>query len=304
MRQIAATLCVSSVLLAAGCNLFNNRNPGASSDTVAKSDAPPPPVKDLVDYLNQCSSRLTSVKSDGLYMDCKANNQSVGLIANMICEKPRNFRLRGVLAGQSACDIGSNNEEFWYWIKQDNPPFLYHCSYDAMAQGNVRLPFPFQPDMVVAALGMLQYDPDPSRYDLKVVKDRIELSENVTTAQGQPAHRVTVFARGTVDISKGRPQVVEYALRDMQGRDLCKATVQRVTVQNGAIVPQQIKLIWPAQKMEMALTLNTVTVNSLRPEIARAAFNRADLPYQTFDLARSAPDANSTSIQRVRGAMR
>jgi hypothetical protein len=304
MRQIAATLCVSSVLLAAGCNLFNNRNPGAASDVVAKADAPPPAVKDLVDYLNDCSNRMQSVKSDGLYMDCKAPNGSVGLIANMVCEKPRNFRLRGTLAGQTACDIGSNNDEFWYWIKQSDPPFLYHCSYDAMSRGNVRLPFPFQPDMVIAALGMAQYDPDPSKYDLKVVKDKLELSENVTTAQGQPARRVTVFARGKVDVSKGRPQVVEYALRDLQGHELCKATVQRVTIQGGAIVPQQVRVSWPEQKMELALTLNTVSVNAVRPEFARAVFNRSDLPYRTYDLARSAQDGSSTSIQRVRGAMR
>jgi hypothetical protein len=303
MRRFAASVCVTSVLLAAGCNPFLNRG-GVKNDDAAVANDRPPTVKELVDYLNVCSTRLTSVKSEGLYMDCKANGQSIGLIANMVCEKPRNFRLRGVLAGQAACDVGSNNEEFWYWIKQNDPPYLYHCGYDAMARGNVQLPFPFQPDMVVAALGMAQYDPDPSKYDLKVTAKTFELSENATSAQGQPVRRVTIFARGKIEVEKGRPQVVEYALRDLQGRDLCKATVQRVAVQGGAIVPQQVKLSWPAQRMELALTLNTISVNSVRPELARTAFSRAELSYQTYDLARSAPDARPTGIERVGGSFR
>jgi hypothetical protein len=301
MRPLTLTLLAGYVLVPAGCQSWMNRG-GAVAETTPVNQ-PAPPVKDLVDYLNKCSALVNSIQSPGLYMDCKAGNESASLTGNMVCEKPRNFRLKGGTFGSSECDIGSNSEEFWYWIKRDNPPYLYHCSYEAMSRGNVRLPFPFQPDMVVAALGMAEYDPDLSKYELKVLPKSLELSEN-TTAGGQPVRRVTVFARGSVDVSKGRPQVTDYILRDAQGRDVCKATVERVAVQrSGAIVPQKVRLSWPAQKMEMALTLNSVTINAVDPQFSKTVFNRSTLPYQPFDLARGAPDAGSANIQRVRGNM-
>ncbi len=302
MRRLTATLLVGLAPLAGGCNSWMHRGGGAVAENTPANE-PAPQVKQLVDYLNACSARVASVKSDGMYLDCKAGRESVGLIANMVCEKPRNFRLRGVLAGQQACDLGSNNEEFWYWIKQDEPPGLKYCSYEAMAKGTVRLPFPFQPEMVVAALGMGEYDPDPNKYELKVLPKTLELCENSVSSQGQPVRKVTVFSRAVVDPAKGRPQVLEYALRDAQGKDICKATVERVVVERGAIVPQKVRISWPAQKMELAMTLNTVSVNAVDAQLAERVFNRRDLPYPTFDLARGFPPAGSTSIQRVRGSM-
>jgi hypothetical protein len=305
MRQLTASLFIGSVLFAAGCNTWMHRGGGTVADNTPTGEQIPTTAKELVEYLNICSSRLNSVKTD-LDMDCRANGQSVGLAAGMVCEKPRNLRLRGKLAGQAACDIGSNNEEFWYWIKQDDQP-LYHCSYDAMARGNVPLPFPFQPDMVMAALGMAEYNPDPNRYEVKVLAKTVELSEESISAAGKPIRKVTVFARGRVDqndIVKGRPQVIEYKIRDAQGKDLCKATVERVRYERGAIVPQKLRLSWPAERMELALTLRSVEVNSVDAQRNADLFRREGLPYKSFDLARGVPDAGSTSIQRTRGSMR
>ena len=110
-----------------------------------------------------------------------------------------------------------------------------------------------------------------------------------------------MFARGKADVNRGRPQVTEYALRDAQGRDICKAVVERVVVQNnGAVVPQKVRLSWPAEKMELALTLNTISINKVDQQFAQVAFNRTDLRnYQSFDLGRNAPDG---AIERVRGS--
>jgi hypothetical protein len=302
MRQLSTVLLVGGLLVSAGCNTWLNRGGGVADNTPPVNDAPPPTVKQLVDYLNTCSNRLNSVQSTNVYMDCKAKGNSGSLDATLVCKKPLDFRMRGRLTGQTVCDIGSNNEEFWYWIKQDDPPYVYHCSYDAMARGNVRLPFPFQPDMVVAALGMGEYNPDPSHYELKVQKNSMELTEAITS-QGAPAQRVTVFARGRADVDRGKPQVIEYALRDGQGHDICKAVVERVVVRGGAIVPQKVRLSWPAEKMELALTLNTIAINSVDPQFAQVAFNRADLRnYQSFDLSRRAPDGAAPAIERVRGS--
>ena len=75
---------------------------------------------------------------------------------------------------RKVADFGSNDREFWYWISEDKPPNLYHCSYSDLSRGNVRLPFPLHPDWILEALGMsapAPTDQDPARgRTLKVQK--------------------------------------------------------------------------------------------------------------------------------------
>jgi hypothetical protein len=310
MRRLTALLGLGAVLVAAGCNSWTRRYDAGGAAASADVQAPVPQVGQLVAYLNENAARYQGVQSNSVVMDCRQGLKSIGLDALMACQKPRDFRLRGKILGQPGVDIGSNGEEFWYWISKDDPPYVYHCAYQDMARG-ARLPFPFQPDMVVAALGMGEYDPDPARYDLKVNGQTLELSQAGTNPQGQPVRRVTVFAR-TQQLPP-RPQVLEHILRDAQGHDVCKATVldvQNVPTSAGKVVavPHRVKLAWPAQKMEMTMTINAPTVyeRGIEPERAAMLFSRRDLAHlQSFDMARRALDAGpGAGLQRVRGLSR
>ena len=52
-------------------------------------------------------------------MDCKQGNElPIGLDALLACQKPRDFRLKGSIGGKQVVDIGSNDDEFWYWISE------------------------------------------------------------------------------------------------------------------------------------------------------------------------------------------
>ena len=144
-------------------------------------------------------------------------------------------------------DIGSNNEEFWFWISQakdeDGVARVHYCSYADMAAGKARMPFPFQPDMIVAALGMGEYDPQ-KEYTLKEDAKTFSLVEQAVSAQGQPVQKVTVFNRTAV--GPGKPQVLAYFLLDDKGNEICRASVldvQTVTVDRGAraVLPQRVQ---------------------------------------------------------------
>ena len=101
--------------------------------------------------------------------------------------------LTGTLIGKEEVQLSSNDQEFWYWIKQSKPPYLFHCSYQDLAEGKVRqMPFPFQPDWLMEALGMGEYGP-PENYQLRAGQSTLELVENTRSPQGQLA--VTTAAR-------------------------------------------------------------------------------------------------------------
>jgi hypothetical protein len=303
MRRLFAGVGVGLLLAAAGCNHWRpNGDPGGTPVAV---NAGRPDAASLVAYLNNNAQRVQCVQSTRVAMDCKEGNQAVGVDGMLVCQKPRNFRLKGSVLGKPAVDIGSNDGEFWYWISEAKPvPYVFHCSYEELGRGNVRLPFPFQPDMIIAALGMGEYNPN-GKYQVVTPagKNYIELVEDSVSAQGQPVKKVTVFNRTTVAPERGQPQVIAYALRDVQGKDICQATIQEVQVKDGAILPRRLTLNWPAQNMQMKMNLSDVSVvNNLDPNRAARLFQRSDLSnLPSFDLARRAPDGRPSSLIRASG---
>ncbi|MEY4191063.1 MAG: hypothetical protein RIR17_1799 [Planctomycetota bacterium] len=293
----ASLLALLSVLV--GCNSW----PGLRDrDTARNLPGETPSAQQLVAYLNNNGQRVQAIQCNQVSIDAKQGNQTApGLDGLMVCQKPRNFRLKAKVIGQPAVDIGSNNQEFWYWISKVEPvPYVFHCNYDELDKGNVRLPFPFHPDMIVSALGMGEYDPS-KQYEVKVNQQNIELVEPVAIYQGKQVRKSTVFQRKA--ISQGKYQVAGHILRDIQGREICNATVYEVqqSRETGAILPQRIKIVWPEEKMEMLLRLNDMQVTTVTPDRAERLFSRNDLSsLPGFDLARWAPD-QGTPIQRTRG---
>ncbi|NBY01078.1 MAG: hypothetical protein EBQ87_03710, partial [Planctomycetes bacterium] len=269
----ASSLALLTLMV--GCNSW----PGLRDrDTARTAPGETPTSQQLVAYLNNNGQRVQAIQCNQVSIDAKQGNQTApGLDGLMVCQKPRNFRLKAKVIGQPAVDIGSNNQEFWYWISKVEPvPYVFHCNYDELEKGNVRLPFPFHPDMIVSALGMGEYDPS-KQYEVKVSQQNVELVEPVANYQGKQVRKSTVFLRKA--LSQGKYQVAGHILRDVQGREICNATVYEVqqSKETGAILPQRIKIIWPEEKMEMVLRLNDMQVTTVTPDRAERLFSRGDL---------------------------
>lgn len=271
----------------AGCNILpgtRDNRPPVPPQTDRKPDVPA-----LVNYLNKNAERVQNVRAK-VDIDCKQGRQSVGLGGQLACQKPRDFRLKASVLGKPAVDIGSNEGEFWYWISQANPPHVYHCSYRDLSTGKVNVPFPFHPEMVVAALGMAEYDPR-GKYELKEHARTVELIQDTTAPTGQTVKRITVFNRTLA--APGQPQVLGHVLQDDKGKLICKATVTRVQVDRntGAVLPTTVTIEWPAQELSMKLMLSDVQSNALDATISGRLFARSDLTgHDAFDLARGVID--------------
>lgn len=299
MNLLKKSTCFALLAFCLGCNSW----PGLRDrDQSRTGTSETPTAQQLVAYLNNNGARVQAIQCNQVAIDAKQGNQTApGLDGLMVCQKPRNFRLKAKVIGQPAIDIGSNNNEFWYWISKVEPvPYVFHCNYEDLDRGNVKLPFPFHPEMIVSALGMGEYDPS-KQYEVKVNQQNIELIEPVALYQGKQVRKSTLFARKAV--SQGKYQVAGHILRDGQGKEICSATVYEVQVskETGAVLPQRIKIVWPEEKMEMVMRLNDMQVITVTPERADRLFSRNDLStLPGFDLAKWAPD-QGTAIQRTRG---
>lgn len=301
MRTTTLKLALAVSLPAAlllGCNhapvIRDHQPPAGGAQT--KADA-----ASLVNYMNLNAKRARSVRAkvaiDAKLVDPKRGTQAIGLDGLIACRGPHELRLRANALGQPAVDLGSNSKELWYWISKADPPYVYHCAHDAVASGKAKLPFPFQPDMVLAALNMAEYDRN-GKYTLKegtfaarkglstATYKTLELTQDVTTAAGS-FKRVTIF--NSTAVQSPQPQVLAHVLADAKGQMICRAVVSQVTVDRdtSAIVPTKVSLEWPAQKASMDLMLTGVEVNAVDDKLAEGLFSRADLRgHDAYDLAR------------------
>lgn len=250
------------IVLGAGCestrwNWFKPNN-----DNSAKPGATPS-VANLVTYLNNNAERIQSLRVEDLSIDATMGNQSIGLQGRIFAEKPRNFRMKVTAFGKDEVDIGSNQQEFWFWAAKNPDPYQYFCSYNDFQSGRVRrMPLPIQPEWVMEAMGLGPYGP-ADRYKLEQDGQIVKLVEHITTPAGQKVRKVIVINRR--EVRSPEPQVKGYLLLDdATGQEICAASITSTTVdrKTGAIVPYRMELRMPTQKMRMSLKMDGLTTNA------------------------------------------
>jgi hypothetical protein len=298
MRCLLPALAFSTLLLLIGCTPPWSSVVNPPKQPAYLSQTPTP--AQLVAQLNATSQRLRSLECRDVDIQTKQGGQNPpDVLGTMMCRAPMDFRLRANVIGQPALDVGSNSQEFWFWMSKAEPPGLYYCSYTDLARGGVRLPFPFQPAWVMEALGMADRDPNGAFEPVKATRDTFELIETTTGPQGQPVRKVTVFSR-TQSLT-----VMGHRLEDASGKEICSAQILERTYDraNQVVVPQKVQLNWRAAELTMKLKLGDIHVNpAIDPDRAQAAFRRPQLKnINSYDLAQS---GQYNGIQRTGGPIR
>jgi hypothetical protein len=118
---------------------------------------PPATFEQIAFAVNSNSQRVQTLQS----RDAKLRIRGLpGITVDMVYEQPRRFRFRAGtgLTGQEL-DLGSNDELFWFWAKQNPQPAIYFARHDAFAASPNRTLVPVEPLWVVDAIGLPQFDP-------------------------------------------------------------------------------------------------------------------------------------------------
>src|SRR5438105_12731329 len=132
MRRVPLCLGLAGLLLLAGCDKFAFLRP--KSDT-ARVAGPLPSADEVTASLNRNAQAIQSIECTQVDLDCSQRLQSIGLDGKLVCQKPQNFRMSAKIGGSTMVDMGSNEQEFWFWISKAEPPYLYHCSYQDYEAG-------------------------------------------------------------------------------------------------------------------------------------------------------------------------
>lgn len=302
MRNVTTALVVGIALAQAGCipeylRPFKDRRGPTSTGELPSKEL-------LVKYLNDNSSRIDSLRSNSISLTCYYRLlPPMGLEAKMVCEKPRNLRLAALSGVGTEVDLGSNAQEFWWWIKR-GPPYQFYCSYKDLDEGRVReVPFPFQPEWIMEAMGLGNYG-NADQY-LGVWPDKegtVKLVRRTRSPQGNDVLKVIVFNGKQTNVSQGVAQVLQHQLIDEKTKTvLVSAQISKVQVDpvGGGVLPKVMTLSWPAERLKLTMNFDSLVVNS--PVGDRGTvFARTQISnVQPVDLARI-PSATS-GVQRVQG---
>ena len=215
---------------------------------------PSPSLQQIISVVNRNSSQIASFSTNRAVL---SGQGFPTLRASAAFQRPRRFRLRAEmgLTGPEL-DLGSNDELFWIWVRRNEPQAIYYCRHEQFAASPVRHALPIDPDWLIEALGIAEFDPAlPHQGPFPLSGGRFEIRTVRETADG-PTTKVTV-----VDGVRG--VVLQQHLFDPRGQ----LTASAVTSQHrrdplsGLIMPRVVDVRCPKAQFSMRIDLGNVEIN-------------------------------------------
>ncbi len=203
------------------------------------------------------------------------------LSARVACEPPRRFRLQAQtsLTGPEL-DIGSNDDLFWLWLRQHQPPIIAFCRHDQYAQSQARRLLPIRADWMPELLGLVSFRSEDAHDGPHPQADgRIEIRSRIDAGDGELLK--STILDGTTGL------VAEQHLFTVSGERLASVRTSRYRVDpaSGAAVPHLVEVSWPASGVDFKLELATITINGASPDPAQLWQMPAYPGYEPVDLA-------------------
>jgi hypothetical protein len=207
-------------------------------------------------------------------------------------ERPRNFKLELLSAGSPKADIGSNDEEFWFWVQSDKDKSVNWCRYEDLESSAV--PITYQPDWIIAALGLKAI----SAEEAAGIKVRAKGTEKETTALVFPSTRNggETYTREIIVWNKTR-RIKEHRLYAGKASNLiAQAEVSKYEEieigstetgdRDSCLVPGNIKLEWKREQLILEVTLRKISVNQFDQSRSASLFVEPRVPgYSRVNLA-------------------
>ena len=264
LRPVNFLLVATSLLAAAGCRTAGVGNLVRQDTLPSRAEES---ASDILVEHNRNAERIQSLEAQSTISS--ANRGAVGgLSGKLALELPRNFKL--VLSGpiNNVADIGSNDQEFWFWAKDSQEKAVYFCNYDATGASPLSAAG-LQPDWIIEALGLrLIPDEEASRIKVTPGKDpgTIVLTERQKASHGEDLIKETILNEATgrirehwVYAADHKTPLAHAVVTDYQEYPVASETD---ALPEKVYLPRKLRLEWmQKEKMALDVTLSKVKVN-------------------------------------------
>src|SRR5579871_3289511 len=151
-RPAQLTLALAAAVMGLGlpgCSWVGVRKYWHSNLADARCDLPAQPTAtEVVEYLNRNIAKSPSWRCTEVKISSHGSGIPISVRATIAVQQPRNFRMTAESLVGNEVDVGSNNERFWFWVRQGDRA-VYTARHDELHRA--KLPIPFQPDWIIEA---------------------------------------------------------------------------------------------------------------------------------------------------------
>ena len=246
---LAATLVASG---GAGCPQMVRRYTAPMPPVLP----PSPSLEQVIQVVNDNSRQIYSFSTNKATLSVPG---APTLRANLAMQRPRYFRLRAEsLIRGPELDVGSNEELFWFWVRQSPDPSVFYCRHNEFASSRARQMIPISPAWLVEAMGLVELDPAlPHQGPFPRPDGRLEIHTIVETAAG-PSKKVTI-------IDQDYGWVLAQHLYDQHDRLIVSLTAaeHRRDPVSGLTMPKKVSINCPRNDFQMDVDLGGVEINNL-----------------------------------------
>ena len=222
-----------------------------------------------------------------------ARRQHLPVDGRMALERPHNFRLELSSKLGRAADLGSNDDEFWFWVSNREDPSIYWCKYSDLESSPLAVTY--QPDWIIEAMGLKPISPEEAK-SIQVQKG----PEPGTTALVFPAtrNRKENYTRVLVVSNRERrikqlrihgatePKALIAQAEPSQYKQYPARPDQSNSSAETCYLPEKLVLDWKRDQLKLDVTLLDVTLNQFDPERGAALFVEPSLEgYKRRNLA-------------------
>lgn len=291
LRPVLIALVALAMLAAPGC-----RTGGLGNLSKPPSLLPPGSNETAAELLVEHNRNAGRVQSLKARPEIKIDDRRrfFGASGKLAIERPKNFKLELSVAMANAADIGSNDEEFWFWISHSDEKAIYYCDYDE--NGHSPLAGSLQPEWITETLGMKLFSEDEIA-EMKV-RTGIEpgtliLSHSEKTAQGETIIKEMVISEATHRIREHKVFAADHktllahaTIPEYLDVPVPASTDDSEPSGQKVFLPKVLKLEWIQEKLSLQILLSQVEINPKFTETSRAAmfveptirgFNRVNL---------------------------
>lgn len=213
-----------------------------------------PTWEQVVSHLNTQTQRVRTIQTTAARLNVEG---APALSTSLALQRPRSLRMQSGLGLTGAeLDLGSNDDEFWFWAKRQEPPGVYFARHADLGQLGSSGFLPVPPSWLIEALGLIEIDPaSPHDGPRQLPDGRLELRVQASTPQG-PLLKVLM-----VDGTNGA--LLEQNVFDAAGKAVATARASRhqYDPNSGVTLPQHVEVDLPGMPLRFTLDVEGFSVN-------------------------------------------
>jgi hypothetical protein len=312
LRLATFALWAGCVFAASGC-----RTAGFRDLTRGDNPAPPRVTETAAELLADHNRNAEKVGSLEAKPSVTVNHRNItgALSGKLAFERDRNFKLVLSSPMNEVADIGSNEGEFWFWVKDNQQPGIYYCNYDD--SGASPLASSMQPDWVIESLGLRVVSDDEAaqiRVNPGPDPGTVVLTYKERQTQGRSFVKETILSESTHRIREYRVSSPDrktlYARATISDYQEMNLPAEAGQPAEKIVLPKRMRLEWVQEKLVLDVALREVKINPkwskdrkaalfVEPEIPGVARkNLAELAGLADNPARPAASNDRTSIRQ------